>query len=202
MADPNDVALILDKLKLYINHPVPGQPFADIFPIFRDPALTEIVISHLVKYIRDNHDLIKICAIVCLEARGFFFAPLVASRLSLPVIPVRKRGKLPGHVVSVEYEKDYGPDSFEMKDDAFEGIETAGKKVILVDDLLGKGGSILAAKGLVEKLGVSVAECVFIFDIGGVPDYEEAINKNLVNVKRYAMITLTTTNMGAPIILN
>ncbi len=105
-------------------------------------------------------------------------------------------------MVSVEYEKDYGPDSFEMKDDAFEGIETAGKKVILVDDLLGKGGSILAAKGLVEKLGVSVAECVFIFDIGGVPDYEEAINKNLVNVKRYAMITLTTTNMGAPIILN
>lgn len=142
----------------------------------------------------------KISAIVCLEARGFFFAPLIASRLSLPVVPVRKRGKLPGAVVSVSYDKDYGPDSFEMKDDAFEGIETEGKRVILVDDLLGMGGSILAAKGLVEKLGQTVAEMVFIFDVD-IPVYAEAIKKNLGDAKRYSMVTLTTTNMGAPIIL-
>lgn len=143
----------------------------------------------------------KISAIVCLEARGFFFAPLIASRLGLPVVPIRKKGKLPGAVVSISYDKDYGPDSFEMKDDAFEGIETKGKQVILVDDLLGMGGSIMAAKGLVEKLGQSVAECVFIFDVD-IPIYAEAIKNNLGNVKRYSMVTLTDTNMGAPIILN
>lgn len=186
-------------LKIYLTK-YKGQPFADIFPIFRSPQLTEIIISHLTTYIQTTHDLTKIAALVCLEARGFFFAPLIASRLSLPVVPVRKKGKLPGRVVSVEYEKDYGPDSFEMKDDAFESIETEGKQVILVDDLLGMGGSILAAKGLVEKLGVSVAEMVFIFDVK-VPVYEEAIKKNLGDLKRYSMITLTTENMGAPIII-
>ncbi|CZR66166.1 uncharacterized protein PAC_16067 [Phialocephala subalpina] len=198
--DPKDVALILDAVKLYIGHPIPGQPFADIFPIFRSPTLTEIIISHLTTHIQSTHDLTKISALVCLEARGFFFAPIIASRLGLPVVPVRKKGKLPGEIISVSYEKDYGPDSFEMKDDAFEGIETEGKGVVIVDDLLGMGGSVLAAKGLVEKLGVSVAEMVFIFDVD-IPIYAEAIKKNMGDWKRYSMITLTTTNMGAPIII-
>lgn len=66
---------------------------------------------------------------MCLEARGFFFAPIIASRLGLPVVPVRKKGKLPGECVGVGFIKDYGVDDFEMKVDAFEGIETGGKKV-------------------------------------------------------------------------
>lgn len=67
--------------------------------------------------------------------------------------------------------------------DAFEGIETSGKKVILVDDLLGKGGSIMAAKALVEKLGMEVAESVFIFDVD-VPDYNETVKENLGDMLR------------------
>jgi len=101
-------------------------------------------------------------------------------------------------VISTTYQKDYGPDSFELKADAFEGIETDGKTVILVDDLLGMGGSIVAAKELVEKLGMEVAEAVFIFDVN-VPVYNEAVERNLKGLKRYAMITLTETNMGTPI---
>jgi adenine phosphoribosyltransferase len=85
-----------------------------------------------------------------------------------------------------------------MKLDSFEGIETEGKKVILVDDLLGMGGSIMAAKNLVEKLGIEVPEAVFIFDVD-VPVYNEAVEKNLKGLKRYAMVTLTETNMGPPI---
>jgi adenine phosphoribosyltransferase len=206
--------LILSKVKLYIHHPVPvGHPhsasyvtltkyqnqlFADIFPIFRDPVATEAVISHLETHIRSTHDLAKISSVVCLEARGFFFAPILASRLRLPCIPVRKPGKLPGEVVTTAYQKDYGPDRFEMKRDAFEGIETEGKKVILMDDLLGMGGSIMAAKELVERLGMEVAEAVFIFDID-VPAYNTAVEKNLGSLMRYAMVTLTDTNLGAPI---
>jgi len=106
---------------------------------------------------------------------------------------VRKKGKLPGHVVGVRYEKEYGPDEFEIKSDAFEGVETEGKKVILVDDLLGKGGSILAAKGLVEKSGVEVAEAVFILDVD-VPGYAEAVREKVGDLKRYAMVTLTVSN--------
>lgn len=101
-------------------------------------------------------------------------------------------------MVTTAYQKDYGPDRFDMKTDAFEGIETAGKKVILVDDLLGMGGSIMAAKELVEQLGMEVAEAVFIFDFD-VPVYNAAVEKNLKGLQRYAMVTLTETNMGAPI---
>ncbi|TVY19386.1 Adenine phosphoribosyltransferase [Lachnellula arida] len=193
-----DVDLILSKIKLYRNHPIPGQLFADIFPIFRDPVATEAVVSHLTTHILSTHSIPQISAIVCLEARGFFFAPLIASRLGLPCIPVRKQGKLPGDVVSVTYEKEYGPDMFEMKSDAFEGVETHGKKVILVDDLLGKGGSILAAKDLIRKLGMDVAEAVFIFDVD-MPGYAEAVREKVGELKRYAMVTLTVSNLSEPV---
>ncbi|KAE9379299.1 adenine phosphoribosyltransferase [Stipitochalara longipes BDJ] len=193
-----DKELVLSKVKLYIHHPVPNQLFADIFPIFRDPVATEAIISHLTSHIKSTHDLSKISSIVCLEARGFFFAPILASRLSLPCVPVRKPGKLPGEVTTTNYQKDYGPDSFELKTDAFEGIETEGKKVILVDDLLGMGGSIMAAKELVENLGMEVGEAVFIFDVD-VPIYKEAVERNLKGLDMYTMVTLTATNMGVPI---
>ena len=84
-----------------------------------------------------------------------------------------------------------------MKDDAFEGIETAGKKVIIVDDLLGMGGSVMAAKTLVERLGMEVAEAVFVFDVD-VLVYNEAVERNLGGLKRYAMVTLSAANMGVP----
>lgn len=111
---------------------------------------------------------------------------------------MRKQGKLPGDVVSVTYQKEYGPDGFAMKTDAFEGIDTAGKKVIIIDDLLGKGGSIMAAAALLEQLGMQIAESVFIFDVEG-PGYAEVVAKNLGDMPRYAMITLTASNMGSPV---
>lgn len=76
---------------------------------------------------------------MCLEARGFFFAPIIALRLGVPVVPVRKKGKLPGECVNVGYVKEYGADEFEMKADAFEGIETGGKKVPTSSLILGRG---------------------------------------------------------------
>ena len=170
--------------------------FADIFPIFRDPEATEALVSHLASHISSTHDISKISSLVCLESRGFFFAPLIAARLGLPCIPVRKGGKLPGDKVTVSYQKEYGPDIFEMKTDAFEGVATEGKKVILVDDLLGHGGSILAAKQLVEKLTMEVAECVFIFDI---PMYYETNQQKLGDLPRYAMAQLTEESLADPI---
>ena len=96
--------------------------------------------------------------------------------------------------MSVEYAKEYGPDVFEMKTDAFEGVATEGKRVILVDDLLGHGGSILAAKQLVEMLGMEVAECVFIFDV---PMYYPINREKLGGLPRWAMVQLTEENLAA-----
>jgi len=104
------------------------------------------------------------------------------------VVPVRKGGKLPGDCVSVTYQKEYGRDVFQMKIDSFEGTSGEGKKnVVLLDDLLGLGGSIKAAKELVEMLGMNVVEAVFIFDI---PGYYEVNQKTLGDLKRYAMVQL------------
>jgi adenine phosphoribosyltransferase len=155
------------------------------------------MISHLESHIRSTHTVSDIAAIVCLESRGFFFAPILALRFGLPCVPIRKGGKLPGEKVTVTYEKEYGPDVFEMKVDAFEGIdvgvESGKRKVILVDDLLGKGGSIVAARKLVEMLGAEVVESVFIFDI---PDYIEINRSVMRDMKWYAMCHLTEENLA------
>jgi adenine phosphoribosyltransferase len=84
-----------------------------------------------------------------------------------------------------------------MKTDAFEGIETKEKRVLLVDDLLDNGGSIIAVKTLIEKLGMEVAECVFIFDVD-VPDYNEAVKRNLGDIPWHATVTLGESDMGVP----
>jgi adenine phosphoribosyltransferase len=72
----------------------------------------------------------------------------------MPCIPVRKGGELPGDVVSVNYQTEYRVNVFEMKTDAFEGVDCQGKQVLLLDDFLGKGRSIMAAKRLVNMLGI------------------------------------------------
>jgi adenine phosphoribosyltransferase len=160
--------------------------------------LTEGIVDHLTSHILSNHEPSRISSIVCLEARGFFLGPLLASRLSLPCIPIRKRGKLPGEIISTSYEKDYGPDTFEIKTDSFEGIDTAGKGIILVDDLLATGGSVKAAKELLEKLGMEVLEAIFVFDID-VGNYNSEVEGKLGGLKRHAMITLTEKNIGTPV---
>jgi adenine phosphoribosyltransferase len=165
--------------------------------VFRDPATVEAVISHLESRFNTSYTSTQICAIVCLESRGFFFGPLLAARLNLPCIPVRKGGKLPGEIVSVHYRKEYGLDEFEMKTDAFEGIDCREKRVLLLDDFLGKGGSIMAAKSLLSMLGMEVAEAYFVFDVSA---YMEENKKILRDLPWYTMVHITSDNM--PPILN
>lgn len=118
---------------------------------------------------------------------------MIALRLGLPCVPVRKSGKLFGKTISASYEKEYAPDLFNMQQGAFEGISGKSNKVILVDDLLATGGSIMAAAKLVEKLGMEMLESVFIFDI---PDFYDLNKKNMGEMKWYAMAHLTEENMA------
>ncbi|KAH8883377.1 PRTase-like protein [Thozetella sp. PMI_491] len=191
--DASGLDLILSRMVMYRDHPKPGHRFADIFPIFRSPAATKVLLAGFVEHIKATHDLKAIHAIVCLEARGMFFAPLVASALNLPCIPVRKEGKLPGAVVSVSYEKDYGHDTLQMKDDSFEGVgegrqEGTKVRVLLIDDLVALGGSAQAGKRLVGMLGGEVAECLFIFDV---PRFTELVKEKLGGTPSWSLISLT-----------
>lgn len=87
--------------------------FLDIFPIFRNPSAFEALITrfvhHITSYTLGLSENKKIDAVVALDARGFLLGPIIALRLGVPFVPVRKKGKLPGECVNFSYEKEYGP---------------------------------------------------------------------------------------------
>lgn len=191
--DAAGLDLIISKIVMYKDHPKPGHRFADIFPIFRSPAATKALVAGFVHHIKATHDLSAIHAIVCLEARGMYFAPLIASALDLPCIPLRKQGKLPGKVAAVTYTKDYGEDVLEMSEDSFSDVgegRADGEKVrvLLLDDLVALGGSAEAGKRLVEQMGGEVAECLFIFDV---PRFQELVQEKLADTPSWSLISLT-----------
>ena len=197
MADAN-VDLILSKVVVYKDHPVPGHRFVDIFPVFRSPAATKALVDSFVAHIKASHDISQTHAIVCLEARGWFFAPLIAAALDLPCIPIRKKGKLPGATVRVSYKKDYEDDVLEMKDDSFAGVgEGRGDdekiRVLLMDDLVAFGGSAEAGKRLVETLGGEVAECLFVFEI---PRLRDQVKAKMGPTKTWSLVPLTEDVMS------
>jgi len=134
-----DVEQIRQRLAVVPNFPKEGVTFLDLNPVLRDPVLFETLIAHLVHHLTSttipNSDSKKINVVVGLDARGFLIGPLIALRLGAAFVPVRKKGKLPGATVSVEYVKEYGTDIFEMQEDSV----TPGDNVIVVDDVIATG---------------------------------------------------------------
>ena len=115
-------------------------------------------------------------AVVGFEARGFIFGPAVALALGCAFVPLRKKGKLPGPVVSQEYSLEYGTDIIEVHADALE----KGAKVLLIDDLVATGGTLAAGASLMKTLGALVHECACVIELpelkgreklGGIPLY-------------------------------
>ena len=103
----------------------------------------------------------RIDKVVGLEARGFILGGAVAHQLGCGFVPVRKKGKLPGAVISEEYTLEYGEAVVELHDDAI----AAGETVLLVDDLLATGGTAEAGIKLVERLGGKIVGCAFVVDL-------------------------------------
>jgi adenine phosphoribosyltransferase len=99
--------------------------------------------------------------IVGIESRGFILASAMAYTLGTGLVPVRKPGKLPAATISETYQLEYGEDSLEMHEDAFD----AGSKVLIVDDLLATGGTAQATVSLVRRAGGDVAGCAFLVEL-------------------------------------
>ena len=130
--------------------PEPGILFRDITPVLACPDAFSLVVDHFVeRYERDRVD-----AVVGIDARGFLLAAPVAYRLAVPLVPVRKQGKLPFDTRSVAYELEYGRNVIEMHIDAI----SEGCSVAVIDDLLATGGTLAATAELVEGAGSKVAE--------------------------------------------
>ncbi|MGL4555209.1 MAG: adenine phosphoribosyltransferase [Gemmataceae bacterium] len=138
--------------------PKPGILFKDITPLLYDPAAFQQTIDLMCIHYRGK----PIDAIAAAEARGFLFAAPLALELKLPLIPLRKPGKLPYATISYSYELEYGSAELHMHTDAIR----AGMRVLLVDDVLATGGTMIAGCRLIEKAGGTVAGCAFLLELG------------------------------------
>jgi adenine phosphoribosyltransferase len=125
--------------------PKPGILFYDITTLLKDKAgFAQLIDAFAAYYIDKDVDLV-----LGIEARGFIFGPALAYRLNAGFVPVRKPGKLPAGTLKVRYDLEYGSDSLEIHKDAIQ----PGQRVIIVDDLLATGGTMLATTNLVKQLG-------------------------------------------------
>lgn len=138
--------------------PKEGIVFKDITPILSDVQLSHDIVEAFVKDIQTKN--IKVDAVACIEARGFLFGTLIAQRLQVPFIPIRKKGKLPYETVSFEYDLEYGSSIIEMHKDAVQ----KNWNVLIHDDLLATGGTAMAAAELI-KLNGKVAGFSFLVDL-------------------------------------
>jgi adenine phosphoribosyltransferase len=148
---------IKDNIRTVPNWPAPGVQFRDITPVLQNPKSFRVVIDLFVhRYMDMQPDVIA-----GLDARGFILGSVLAYELSLGFVPIRKKGKLPFTTVSESYELEYGNATVEMHTDAVK----PGQRVVLVDDLIATGGTMMAGKKLIEKLGATVIEGAAIVDI-------------------------------------
>ncbi len=146
-----------DKVRSIPNWPIEGVIFRDITTVLQDPE----AFRHSIDLFYERYKDMQIDKIVGIDARGFIFGAVLAYKLNLSFIPVRKKGKLPFKTISAEYDLEYGKDTVEMHEDAIE----KGDQVLVVDDLIATGGTVAAAVELVTKLGGIIVECAFLVEL-------------------------------------
>ncbi|GGX17340.1 adenine phosphoribosyltransferase [Pigmentiphaga litoralis] len=152
--DPN---YIRDRIRTVPDWPQAGVMFRDITPLLQDPKTFRALIDMFVyRYMGQRLDLVA-----GIDARGFILASVVAYELNLGFVPVRKKGKLPFASISEEYALEYGSAAVEMHADAVR----PGQRVLLMDDLVATGGTLLAGAKLLQRLGANVVEAAAIVDL-------------------------------------
>jgi adenine phosphoribosyltransferase len=137
--------------------PAPGVQFRDITPLLQNPKVFRVLVDEFVhRYFDAKPD-----AIAGLDARGFILGAVVAYELNVGFVPIRKKGKLPFTTVAESYELEYGSATVELHTDAVK----PGDRVVLIDDLIATGGTMMAGKRLLEKLGATVLEGAAVVDL-------------------------------------
>ena len=139
--------------------PAPGVQFRDITPLLQNPRVFRVRIDAFVHRYMDP--ALRPDVVAGLDARGFILGSVVAYELNVGFVPIRKKGKLPYTTVEETYELEYGSATVELHTDAV----ARGQRVLLIDDLIATGGTMMAGKRLLEKLGASVTEGAAIVDL-------------------------------------
>lgn len=145
------------KIRTVPHWPKQGVMFRDITTLLKDAE----GFNHMIDLFAERYKNNKPDVVAGIESRGFIIGAALAHRLGLGFVPIRKPNKLPAEKESVEYKTEYSTDKIEIHKDAI----VPGSRVLLVDDLIATGGSLLAACQLIEKLGGKVMECAVVIDL-------------------------------------
>ena len=153
------IELVRGLIRTVPDWPKPGVMFRDITPMLLDPRAFRALIDMFVyRHMRNRLDVV-----VGIDARGFIFGSALAYALNVGFVPVRKQGKLPYKTVAQAYSLEYGEATVEVHQDAIK----PGQRVLLVDDLVATGGTMLAAIKLLQQLGGNVAEAAAVVNLPG-----------------------------------
>nr|WP_255995364.1 adenine phosphoribosyltransferase [Corynebacterium sp. CCUG 69979] len=169
-----------DKMRYVQDFPEEGVLFEDLTPVLADGDALHIVIEEMAQASQNlGADMIG-----GLDARGFLLGSAVAYEMGLGILAIRKKGKLPPPVISEEYSLEYGEAALEIP---AEGMNVEGKRIVLVDDVLATGGTLVAARHLIERAGGTVAGCVVVLEVSGLGGRE-----------RLGDVPLVVINSGEP----
>ena len=170
----------LDKaIREVPNFPKQGINFKDITTLLLNPELSTEIVDAFIERLKRK----KIDAIVGVESRGFLFGFLLANKMKIPFVPIRKVGKLPGETLKFKYDLEYGSAEMEVhKSDIKEGWN-----IVVHDDLLATGGTACAASELIQQLGAKVAAFAFVISLDYLKGNEklEKYSKEIISLKRY-----------------
>ncbi len=175
--------MIENKIKSVIqsipDFPKAGIDYKDIMPIFEDANLcTEITLAFCDQLKKINPEVI-----VGIESRGFLFGMLIANKLGIPFVPIRKKGKLPGKTFTVSYDLEYGSAAIEVQASA----SLANKRIVIHDDLLATGGTVDAVGKLMHQMNAEVVAFAFLINLNLI-DYQEKLkpySNNFITLVNY-----------------
>ena len=169
------------ELRSYIrdvaDFPKPGILYRDITPLLADADALKFAVDRLLELCRP----LRPDVIVSVESRGFLFAAPLAYCMGKPLIPVRKRGKLPHKTHSISYQLEYGADTLEIHKDAIR----ASQRALIVDDLLATGGTVSAVAALMRKCGAKVAGYAFAVELAALGARARLCGDEVLSLVKY-----------------
>jgi len=171
---PEQLGAMIDDVP---DFPKKGILFKDITTLLKDARAFRAAIDALTGLVRGYEPSV----VIGMESRGFIFAAPIAYQLSAGFVPVRKLGKLPGEVISTEYDLEYGTNTLELHSDAI----APGERVLIVDDLLATGGTVSATIELVERLHGQVAAVAFLVELKDLKGRDRLGNYQVISLIQF-----------------
>jgi adenine phosphoribosyltransferase len=158
-----EILMIFDEVSIkslirpVVDFPKPGVIFRDITPLFQSPKVLRLVIDSFIQRYIDA----EFTHVGAMDARGFLIGSIVAYELNKPLVLFRKQGKLPADVLAEAYQTEYGEALLEVHADSL----CDGDSVVMFDDLIATGGTLVAAANLIRRMGAKVHEAAAIIDL-------------------------------------